>query len=409
VKHPEHQREQDLFRLCLGLRPSEARLDTIRRTLSPELDWEYIFQFAERQGLVPLLYHQLKKFHFDLIPAGYQKRFKHGYQANVARTLILSDELVALTEEFRSHGIDSLPYKGPVLGIIAYGDPALRCFIDLDIIVRPRDVPRATEILLARGYQTARNIDARQVQILIDSQHNIQFQRDDGYLIVELHWRVAADFFASALNPECLWEKLEPVTLNNVQLNSLPTEDLLLALCIHGSRHVWDRLSQICDIAALICTDRRIDWQRLMAAAKEADVERMLRLGLYLATKLTEEALPINIEKSIANDRAIKRLADGIMARVFSENSRTWLRQGEVLQYNLLVRESLSARLRYCLFALSPADADLETMALPRYLNLAYYGLRPFRMMVSAYRRQKDVPNRASGKQTRITGNSRFG
>ncbi len=377
------------MKLSLGLRPSKSRLDLIRRTLAGELDWEYIFQFAERQGLVPLLYHQFKKLHFDSIPAEYQRRFKNGYQANVARTLILTDELVSLTQEFQSQGIESLPYKGPVLGAIAFGDPALRCFIDLDTIVRPRDVPKAIQLMLARGYRTARNIDPRQTQLLLSSQHNIEFARDGGHLIVELHWRVAADFFASALNPEYLWSRLEPVTLNGVQLNSLPLEDLLLALCIHGSRHVWDRLSQVCDIAALICTAREIDWLSLMAAARTADAERMFLLGLSLAGELTENVLPPNIRELIIGDRQIKRLTNEIMARLFSDNPRTRFTPREVLQYNLRVRKSFSARVRYCLFALSPVDGDLETVALPRYLNFAYYGLRPFRMIVSTYRKQK--------------------
>jgi len=385
----EHERENNLLRLCLGLRPSRSRIDLIRRSLLPDLDWKYIFNFADRQGLVPLLYHQFREIGSDSIPREYQQRLKFGYQGNVARTLVLSDELVSLTQEFESQGIQSLPYKGPVLGVIAYGDPALRCFIDLDIIVRPRDVPAAIEILQARGYRAEGNIDARQMQILITRQHNIQFERDQGHSIVELHWRVSADFFASALNPEYLWSRLELVTLNNVQLNSLPIEDLLLALCVHGSRHVWDRLSQICDITALISADRKIDWPGLMTTAQQADAERMLLLGLFLAAEFTENALPPDIRHSISADRGIKRLADGIHARLFSENSQVTLSPREVFRYNLRVRRSLSARLRYCLFALSPADADLQIVALPRYLNFAYYGLRPFRLMFSAYRKQK--------------------
>ena len=385
----EHERENNLLRLCLGLRPSRSRIDLIRRSLLPDLDWKHIFNFADRQGLVPLLYHQFREIGSDSIPREYQQRFKFGYQGNVARTLVLSDELVSLTQEFESQGIQSLPYKGPVLGVIAYEDPALRCFIDLDIIVRPRDVPAAIEILQARGYRAEGNIDARQMHILIARQHNIQFERDQGHSIVELHWRVSADFFASALNPEYLWSRLELVTLNNVQLNSLPIEDLLLALCVHGSRHVWDRLSQICDITALISADRKIDWPGLMATAQQADAERMLLLGLFLAAEFTENALPPDIQHSISADRGIKRLADGIHARLFSENSQVTLSPREVFRYNLRVRRSLSARLRYCLFALSPADADLQIVALPRYLNFAYYGLRPFRLMFSAYRKQK--------------------
>jgi hypothetical protein len=240
----------------------------------------------------------------------------------------------------------------------------------------------AVEILLERGYRAAGNLNANQMQTLIANQHNIQFEREAGHLIVELHWRVSADLFASALNPESLWRSLEPVTLNNVQLKSLPAEDLLLALCIHGSRHVWDKLSQVCDIAALVGANQQMDWKRLMAAATEADAERMLLLGLCLAGELAEVSLPPDVQHSIAADRSIKRLAGGIMDRLFSDsNERLSLR--EVLRYNLLVRKSLAARLRYGLFALSPADTDLQALKLPRYLNFAYYGLRPFRLLLS--------------------------
>jgi hypothetical protein len=383
VTQSQHQDEKNLLKLCLAPRLSQSRLDLSRRALRNDLDWEYIFQFAERQALVPLLHNQFKKIGADAVPAEYQQRFKLGYQANVARTLFLSDELVSLTREFGSHGIESLPYKGPVLGQIAYGDAGLRCFIDLDIIVRPPDVPRAVEILGGRGYRAARNINASQMPTLIANQHNIQFERENGHLIVELHWRVSSDLFASALDPEYLWRRLEPVTLNNVQLNALPAEDLLFALCIHGSRHVWDRLSQICDVAALVSANLQIDWKRLMATAKEADAERMLLLGLCLAAELTEDALPQDVQHSIAADRGIERLAGGIMVRLFSEDSNGRLSLSEVLRYNLLVRKSLAARLRYCLFALAPADSDLHAVRLPRYLNFAYYGLRPFRLLVS--------------------------
>jgi hypothetical protein len=172
-------------------------------------------------------------------------------------------------------------------------------------------------------------------------------------------------------------------------LNSLPIEDLIFALCIHGSRHVWDRVSQICDIAALISSHPDIDWGKLMTAARAADAERMFLLGLCLAAKFTEDVLPRKVQHSIAADHGTRRLATQVLARLFSEHDGTTLSFSEVFRYNLLVRKSLSARLRYCLFALSPADSDLQTVALPRYLNFTYYGLRPFRLLVSAYRKQK--------------------
>lgn len=385
----QHQSEKNLLLLCLRPRPDQAHLTQIRELLLTDLNWEFLYNFAEQHGVAPFFYYQLNKLGLDNLPPDYLKRLKVSYQKNVARSIVLTDELVSLTRELQGIGVESIPYKGPLLGVVAYGNPALRCFIDLDIIVHPNDVSAATEVLTARGYQTSRRLDTRQEQMLIAAQHNIQFERERGQLIVELHWRVSADLFA-AFQTGDLWERLETISLNDVPLKSMPIEQLLLALCIHGSRHVWDRFSQICDIAALI-SNRTIDWELLMSLANRTDSERMLLLGLCLAGSLADESLPPEIRDRISHDQSINRLADMVLSRLFAGPSVTRLSLREVFNYNILVRRSWSARARYCLFALSPADSDLDQIALPRFLNFAYYGLRPLRLLISTSQR----PDRA--------------
>lgn len=385
---PDHEQENNFLRLCLRPRANQTQLAKARAALASDLDWEYLYKLSARHSLVPLLYHQLKQIGSDLVPAGYWQRFKSGYQANVARSIVLTDELLSLTRELQINHIDSLPFKGPALGALAYGNPALRCFIDLDIIVRPQDVAATRKILLARGYKLSRKIDARQEQLLLKAHHNLQFEREEGRLIVELHWRVAGVFYAQALGPEDLWTRLETVAVQDAELNSLPIEDLLLALSIHGARHFWEKLCWICDLAALITGDRSIDWDQLMSLARETDTEGFLLLGLCLAGDLADDGLPEEIRQAIAKEDRIKRLAAQLSQRLFSGTEHVRLTPRETFKYSLAMRKSWSARLRYCLFALSPADTDLETFALPRYLNFAYYGLRPFRVMMTAHDRQ---------------------
>ncbi|HJZ81131.1 MAG TPA: nucleotidyltransferase family protein [Pyrinomonadaceae bacterium] len=379
----DHEHENEFLRLCLRPRADQTHLAKTRELMAGKLDWEYLYQLSARHSLVPLVYHQLKQIGSDLVPARFWQRFKSGYQANVARSLVLTNELLSLTRELQMNHIDSLPFKGPVLGSIAYGNPALRCFLDLDIIVRLQDVAATREILRARGYQLASNIDVRQEQLLLNAHHNLQFERDEGRLIVELHWRISGNFYAHALGPEALWARLEPVTLQGAQFNSLPIEDLLLALCIHGSRHFWEKLCWICDLAALITSGRSIDWTRLVSLARETDTEGILLLGLCLASDLAGDGLPEEIRQLIAREERIKRLAGRLSQRLFSGTEHIRLTPHQTFKYSLAMRKSWSARLRYCLFALSPADKDLETLALPRYLNFAYYGLRPFRVMMA--------------------------
>ena len=75
---------------------------------------------------------------------------KH-YVENSARNTVLTAELCRLINLFRDDGIEAIPYKGPVLGLFAYGNIALRRFVDLDVIVKKSDVLKARDILLTQA------------------------------------------------------------------------------------------------------------------------------------------------------------------------------------------------------------------------------------------------------------------
>jgi len=69
--------------------------------------------------------------------------------------LRLTAELFRILERFASEGIATLVIKGPVLAVQAYGDPAIRSYGDLDLLVRQADIRRATELMSAAGYAAA--------------------------------------------------------------------------------------------------------------------------------------------------------------------------------------------------------------------------------------------------------------
>ena len=70
----------------------------------------------------------------------------------------------------------------------------------------------------------------------------MQFSRDNRRLIIELHWEVAPHLFASSVSAEQLWQNLVTIDLNGTQVKTLSADDLLFSLCVHGSRHLWERL-----------------------------------------------------------------------------------------------------------------------------------------------------------------------
>ena len=84
------------------------------------------------------MHHHLSKAQLDLVPPAHAKQLKTVFQENVARNLVLMNELQSITYSLRSSGVESFPFKGPVLGLIAYDDRGLRQSVDLDILVRRR-------------------------------------------------------------------------------------------------------------------------------------------------------------------------------------------------------------------------------------------------------------------------------
>lgn len=325
---------------------------------------------------MPLVYRQLK----DHVPPEHLQAFKKNYLENAARNVVLTAELCRLLKLFAAAGIEAIPYKGPLLSLIAYDDLALRRFVDLDVIVKKQDVPRARDLLLADNYTLWKSLTNTQQEFLLRTQHNLQFTKDNRQLIVELHWEVAPHLFASTVSGDALWSNLVPFDLNGAEVKTFAPDDLLFSLCVHGSRHLWERLGWICDVAELI-SRRELNWTALLDRAARADSERMFLLGLYLAEKLLETKLPDGVKRRIDGDKRLASLAGNVIESLFNGPEHVPATSREIFKYNLGVRKSLGARARYLVHMLRPTDGDLGKTPLPSGLSFGYYLMRPFRIL----------------------------
>jgi hypothetical protein len=370
--------EVELLLLCTKPARSKNDLSAIRLLLS-RLNWDLFYKTARRHSVLPLAYRRLNETAGAIVPADELQKLKLAYEQNAARNLILTNELVQITQALDKNGIQSIAYKGPALAVRAYGDTALRRFVDLDVMVRRENVQQAAEVLAARGYHPAKNLTKDQQALLLQTQHNLQFV-SSGRIIVELHWQVSSQLFASSVTAEELWNNLETVSLNGFPVKSFSTEDLLFSLCVHGSRHLWERLAWIADVAHLLQVGAQIDWPALIARARTANAERMFLLGLLLASDLLDIQLPELVSKRIAQDKVISELANAITARLFDGPEHHQATTRQIFTYNLQVRRGLRSRLQYLLFTLAPTESDVSWFRVPARWRLAYYFLRPFRI-----------------------------
>ena len=376
----QHDRERELLLCCARTKAPPEIAARLRSLLTAsEIDWDYLFQLARRHALIPLLYSRLSRENAP-IPPSFLAKLKSEFQANSARNTILTTELCRVIELFKQHGIDSLPYKGPALAQFAYNNLALRRFVDLDLIVRKSDVPLAHDLLLREGYSLTRTLTSAQQDLLLRTQHNLQFVRDNRHVLLELHWEVAPHLFACSVQEHELWKNLTKIDLNGHEVNALSPEDLLFSLCVHGSRHLWERLGWICDVAEIIAR-HELNWPALRRKAAQADSERIFLLGVYLAHELLQANLPADIDELCATDGRLASLAANITDQLFNGPTHVPATSREIFKYNLGVRTSLSARARYLVHMLRPTGGDVGTHSFPARFTFAYYLTRPFRLL----------------------------
>ena len=373
--------DQEVELLLLATQPVQTVVDVdrIRTLLAADLKWDFLYQLARRHYLLPLLHQRLSTVH-EALPDEVRRKLRLAYQENVARNLIFADELIQLTRALIDAGIDSIAYKGPVLAVLAYGDPALRRFVDLDVMVRRDDVLRAAEVLMSRGYDAAQEFTEEQQALLLNSQHNLQFTKHRQRLLVELHWQVSSHLFAASVTAEELWNNLETVELNGAELKTFSIDDLLFSLCVHGSRHLWERLAWIADIAHLLSRRPKVNWQKLLLRARVTQSDRMFLLGVHLAVVLFAAPVPDRVQQKIARDIGLQKLGREISRRLFDGPRHREATATQIFKYNFRVRTDWLSRFRYMLFTLLPTERDLKLINLPARMGFAYYLIRPFRM-----------------------------
>jgi hypothetical protein len=358
----------------------------ITSLLQDSMDWEYLLRTAQKHGVAPLLYWHLNATCPEAVPTSALDRLRAHFRANNLRNLFLTGELLKLLSEFGAHGIPVVPYKGPALAASVYGNLGLREFKDLDILVHKHDVPKAKDLLASMGYQARYRLTRTQEAGFLQSQCEHPFVRDDGKAIVELHWEITERHFFP-FDTEHLWERLTRIPLGGDIVLSPSPEDMLLILCVHGSRHAWERLAWICDVAELVRVRQDIGWERVIAQASALGGERMLLLGLLLANNLVGTTLPEKVWQRVRNDPRTIALVNRVCEQLFQDteylNGSRDVYEGAPAFHalHLGVRERLQDKIRYCVRkAITLSGEDWELLPLPRFLFPLYSMLRPIRL-----------------------------
>ncbi len=342
-------------------------------------------QLAHSHGVFPLFHQSLKSYAADLIPQEILQRLQQQYLDIVRHNMMLSAELIRIMKLLADNNIAALAFKGPTLAQMAYGNIALREYGDLDVLVQKKDIYQVDSLLKTQGYQRYLKLTPSQEKIWFDRAHDLGLYHPDKSVHFEMHWSLMNEDHPIHLEFTEIWDNPNPVTINQQAINTFANEELLIYLCVHGSKHLWERIEWIKDID-LLARSEEIDWNKILEKVKGSDFEIMFFLGLYLSRRLFTTEFPHMITERMAVYKELPNLYDAIIAKKWSDKKSGSLISNLSRTYTMLqLFPYPKMRLLYLhnIF-LKPSFNEYWLIDLPESLHWFYYFIRPF-MLAKKY------------------------
>jgi putative nucleotidyltransferase-like protein len=371
--------ELEFLLAACSLGDTPARQRRLRELLEQDISWTGVLALAQSHALIPILYRNLSE-RADLAPTEMLRDLHDSAQRHTRQALRLTHSLREILVRMDSLGVEAIPVKGPALAQTLFQNVALRQFSDLDILVRPEDVCRAKAALEDLGYTCSLALTKAQQAAYINSGYEYSFDGTTGKGLIELQWRVLPRFYAVDFDFPRLFTESTFVEFAGTRVRTLRAEDLLLVLCAHAAKHVWERLAWTRDIAELMQSPA-IDWERARQQAERLGIVRILGISLVLARDLFAATVHPELEAVLSSDGKISLLAGRIREDIL------WSREHEtesVAYFRLMLRlrERGFDRMRFVgRLTFTPGVSEWSTIALPGVLFPLYRLVRLWRLL----------------------------
>jgi hypothetical protein len=378
---PGASRPELELNLCCGRALIDpAAKERVRLLIRNGLNWPDAVAIAEQHRLSPVVYEILAGTARDLISPDELQVLRQAAAPSVTAGMVLLRELLHLYELFETAQIPVIPYKGPLLAWVAYGNFLRREYLDLDFVVQQKYIPDVVDVLKSAGYRP--QFDPREAHAgqngFAPGQYS--FKSHPHKILAEFHTERTLRYFPTPIDLQELTGRLMTVEIGEQRLRTFSVEDTLVMLCVHGAKHFWERLGWVLDIAKL-ATAQEVDWALVTRIAAKMESKRVLLLGLYLAHDLFDAPLPGRLLEEIAHDHTVHELAE----KVYEQYAGISDPGAGVLPralFRVRLRDGIGQGLRHTLrLAMSPTESDRQTVRLPGWLTPLYMLVRPYRLL----------------------------
>lgn len=299
---------QICYNISMPMRMSPNKsllLEILKGRLPPPgtaLDWPKILKIARHSAVSPSLYLALRGKEAELsMPAGTYQTMRSDYAVTALTNSLKLEKFGILASEFARNKIGYMPLKGAYLLMTVFGDDIGRRRIgDIDILVKKADLDKAGAILHSRGYRAIKTGSQKRPASMYTCSGDPDVRLD-----IHLHINIAniSDHILSgagiSIDIDGIWDASIPAQAPEKYAGCrfMKNEHMLIALCEHGFRHAFARLSLLFDIHAFTgWAFAMLDWDKIKAAAVKWSLEKAVYQGIYLSraffgTEINEDFL----------------------------------------------------------------------------------------------------------------------
>lgn len=266
--------------------------------LAAAVDWPALVAAARRHRVRPLVHHGLVQAGVAP-PPPFAAKLADAAAARAADGLRSAAEAARLHRALSAADIDHLFVKGLALAALAYGSPALKESVDIDLLIAPERLAAAATVLAALGYRPSLPADPQR----LGQWHRRRKESvwTNGTQQLDLHIRLADDPRTLA-SVGLAAPRRRVAVIAGVDLPTLAETPTVAHLVVHGASSGWFRLKWLSDLAAMLA--RADDLAALHGACRAMGAGAAADAAFLLANRLFGVAMPAGLDSAIATPRA---------------------------------------------------------------------------------------------------------
>jgi len=224
---------------------------------------------------------------------------------DATQSLHIRRELASLQQLFLTEGIEPLLIKGAALETLYYEGVGMRGVSDIDFLIHKKSALRLSEILLSNGYLP---IDQKA------EAHAATYFHSKKSIVIDVHSSLIERRFG-IMSVEFETRFREVIILPGVVYRTLPAEETILFLLIHGAKHYFARLRWVNDIVRCLQVEQEFDESMLIKLSK--GWEPTIGFASALVRILYDVSIPLVFKNFISekSDRLANRYAQKIFQR----------------------------------------------------------------------------------------------